>query len=328
MFRLSIIIPTYNAAKFIPELVKRLLRLNYVEVLFIDDGSIDETVNLIKKEYQKLTLVNHVSIKVIKSDHEGVSRSRNIGIKAAQGKYITFIDADDLFDIEKLTQVIDSVEDFHEDIIFLQKEFKNLLVNMNNNKYQSEIIDALVLKKEPFQQNFIQTAPWAKLFKTSFIQDSKINFPEDVQFGEDLIFNVECLKKAEIVSFNSLGFYKYRNNLNSVSNQVSYDVISNSDNFFKHLKELLGSNSEIIKEKVAISIINDSKRAIKGGKSTVYVRKLVDKLTINEYSTVNLNRKQKVMLKILMKHHFILFDLLVKRKKRVINRADVLYQDI
>lgn len=326
MFRLTIIIPTYNAAKFIPELTKKLVQLDDVEVLFVDDGSSDETIRLIEAEYQNLPFTNDVSVRVVKSDHKGVSKSRNIGIKAAQGEYITFIDADDLFSVENLAHIIDSINDLYEDVIYFQKEFKNTTINLDDNDYRNEIIDALVLKKEAFQQDIIQTAPWAKLFKTDFIQKFKIYFPEDVQFGEDLIFNVECLKKAKIVSFNSLGFYKYRNNLNSVSNKVNYDVISNSSNFFKHLKRLLGSDSETIKKKVARSIINDSKRAIKGGKSNVYIKTLVDTLSVNEYSDIGLSRKQKLVLKVLIKHHFIFFNLLVRN--RTVNKTKVLYQNI
>lgn len=326
MFRLSIIIPTYNAAKFIPELTKELAQLDYVEVLFVDDGSSDETIRLIEAEYQNLPFTNDVSVRVVKSDHKGVSKSRNIGIKAAQGEYITFIDADDLFNIENLAQIIESIDNFYEDVIYFQKEFKNTTINLDNNDYRNEIINALVLKKEAFQQDIIQTAPWAKLFKTAFIQKSKIYFPEDVQFGEDLIFNVGCLKKAKMVSFSSLGFYKYRNNLNSVSNKVSYDVISNSSNFFKHLKKLLGSDSETIKKKVARSIINDSKRAIKGGKSNAYVEDLVDALATNQYSDTGLGRKQKLMLKVLTKHHVLFFSLLVRNRK--VNKIKELYQNI
>lgn len=327
MIKLSIIIPTYNAAEFVPILANILRQLKHVEVLFIDDGSTDGTVNVVEDECREMSLKN-LNASVIKSNHKGVSTSRNIGIERARGEYTTFIDADDLFNVDNLVKIINKLDTANEDIIIFQNEFNDMTVNMIENDNRYEMIDAVVLKKNPFQQKFIQPAPWAKLFRTKFLQENKIYFPEDVQFGEDLIFNVSCLEKSELVTFNSFGFYRYRNNLNSVSNKVSYDVVSNAKHFFNHLADLIGNDSDLFKEKVARSIINDSKRAIKGGKSISDVIKLVDLLSSMGYSTNDLNRKQKLMFELLIRHHMFLAKILIQIKTMKKNNSDMLYQEV
>lgn len=327
MIKLSIIIPTYNSAEFIPDLANALRQLKHVEVLFIDDGSSDETINVIEKEYQQ-TVSDKSNISIIRSNHKGVSTSRNIGIEKARGDYITFIDADDLFNVNNLVKIINKLDTLREDIIFFQNGFNDITVNMSENDNRYEMIDAVVLKKNPFQQKFIQPTPWAKLFRTKFLQVEKIYFPEDVQFGEDFIFNVACLEKAKIIAFNSLGFYRYRNNPNSVSHKTSYDVLLNSERFFSYLKKILGNNSEIVKEKVTLAIINDPKRAIRGGKSKSDVKELVDFLFDMEYSIDILNLKQRLIFYMIKSHQLWLFKNLVLFKSKHLNKPKELFQEI
>ena len=100
----SIIVPVYNAEKFIEDTIKTIMEQTYKnwEALFIDDQSVDDSVNIIKR----YTIINN-QIKLIKnSENKGAAISRNNGIKQARGKYIAFLDADDLWDKEKLEKQI------------------------------------------------------------------------------------------------------------------------------------------------------------------------------------------------------------------------------
>ena len=92
----SVIIPAYNAAEWIGETLQSVLAQSFrdLEIIVVDDGSIDDTVS-VTKAFGK-------GVKLIRKPHSGKSASRNAGIYAAQGEYIAFIDADDLWLPEKL----------------------------------------------------------------------------------------------------------------------------------------------------------------------------------------------------------------------------------
>ncbi|MDO9000759.1 MAG: glycosyltransferase [Bacteroidota bacterium] len=93
----SIIIPTYNREKIIPRAIKSILNQSFTdfEIIIVDDGSSDDT-ELVIKNFQ------NDSIKYFKTDNFGVAHARNFGIKLAKGKYIGFLDSDDLMETNHL----------------------------------------------------------------------------------------------------------------------------------------------------------------------------------------------------------------------------------
>lgn len=101
----SIITPTYNAASFIEETIKSVQSQSYQdwEMIIIDDRSIDDTVNVIRK------IINHdPRIKLIElPTNQGPARARNAGLKEVKGKFIAFLDSDDQWLPEKLEKQID-----------------------------------------------------------------------------------------------------------------------------------------------------------------------------------------------------------------------------
>lgn len=99
----SIIMPCYNASRFIGEAIQSVQSQSFVdwELLVVDDGSMDESVSVVQKYAQ-----NDTRIKLIRQPNSGACRARNNGIEKAQGKFIKFLDADDLLEQECLaTQV-------------------------------------------------------------------------------------------------------------------------------------------------------------------------------------------------------------------------------
>lgn len=95
----SIIVPIYNAEKYISRCVESILAQSYhdFELILIDDGSTDFSLGLCKAFVQKDSRV-----RVIHQINQGVSSARNLGIKHAHGEYIGFVDIDDYIDKEML----------------------------------------------------------------------------------------------------------------------------------------------------------------------------------------------------------------------------------
>lgn len=90
---LSVIVPVYNAETFLPESLDSLLKIRFddpYEIIVVDDGSADSSLEILRAYEQESE-----RIRIISQENGGVSRARNTGIGAAQGKYITFADGDD-----------------------------------------------------------------------------------------------------------------------------------------------------------------------------------------------------------------------------------------
>ncbi|MCG2713026.1 MAG: glycosyltransferase [Candidatus Omnitrophica bacterium] len=113
----SIIIPTYNRCKFLNTAIESVLEQTFrnFELIVIDDGSTDQTEQLIKDIKDK-------RLKYIKKNHRGVSAARNIGIQQSCGQFICFLDSDDRFKDTKLEIAYKYILDFPKYMIFHTEE--------------------------------------------------------------------------------------------------------------------------------------------------------------------------------------------------------------
>ena len=105
MVKVSVILPVYNAANTVGKTITSVLRqtLKDIEVIIVDDGSDIKTKRVIKKFRDK-------RIKLIEQENSGVSSARNSGIKAAEGKFVFFIDSDDWIEEKLLEDMVDFFE--------------------------------------------------------------------------------------------------------------------------------------------------------------------------------------------------------------------------
>jgi len=103
MHKISVIIPTYNRASVLPRAIDSVLSQSLVatEIIIVDDGSTDETPNLIAKENSK--------VKYIRQDNKGVSAARNLGIKNATSEWVCLLDSDDSWQADKLEKQVEAL---------------------------------------------------------------------------------------------------------------------------------------------------------------------------------------------------------------------------
>lgn len=200
----SVIIPFYNSAIWIERCVKSVLQEGDFEFIFVNDRSTDGGEKIIE-------CYSDPRIKLIDNEHEkGVSGARNTGLDHARGKWITFLDADD----EMLPNSYEAFERMTaHDANIIQANHLRHYLNGNRvyNKYPCEAGD-YSLQNLPPQWCMV----WNKLYKADFLKD--IRFAEGVQYGEDEVFNLDCLAKYnELICTEELMTLRHFNNHNSLS---------------------------------------------------------------------------------------------------------------
>lgn len=172
MPKISVIIPTYNCFSYIKEAVDSVLNQTYqnIEIIIVDDGSTDNTMQLLTPYSSQ--------IKYIHQQNRGPSAARNTGIRAAQGEWIAFLDADDIWLPNKLEKQILLAEEKNElDVIFT--DFYYLCENGKNFKYRTGFeyhssIKKLLTKKVSSSGKIITGEIFSSILKDFFINFSTV----------------------------------------------------------------------------------------------------------------------------------------------------------
>jgi len=211
---ISIIVPVYNAEKTLRECVDSILCQGYrdFELLLIDDGSKDSSP-LICDEYAVIDR----RVKVYHKPNGGVSSARNLGIENTQGKWITFIDADDY-----ITQdFFDDICKRDEDIIIkgyqkFDKEGETSNMPLTDSRKQSSFKELL----NQYITDSLLRCPWAKFYKKSVIGD--LRFLTEMKIGEDAWFVFKYLERCRNYSVIFGGEYMVR--LAEQPDEVKYAI--------------------------------------------------------------------------------------------------------
>lgn len=205
---ISIIVPIYNAEKYLPNLINSILNQIYEnwELVLVDDGSTDNTLKVCSQ-----LIRDNNKIRVICNEHQGVSVARNTGIEAAKGEWITFVDADDLlFDgfLEALYNAAikaPSIDLCYGGYAIVENEKTTL--NTYKTKVYSGVEEVNIFLSET--KALYRCSPWGKLFKRSIIMDNNIRFDTGLSISEDRLFFYHYLKHVSGVVTTSYVGYVY-----------------------------------------------------------------------------------------------------------------------
>lgn len=211
---ISIIVPVFNTGKKLERCVESLLNQTYknIEILIIDDGSTDEETIELCNKFKKAD----IRIKVITKQNGGVSSTRNIGIKEANGKYLMFVDSDDYventicLELHKVLQNTNSKTSLCGFSRDFYKDNKPLKINNIGPDCRS-IMDEGDFKKE-FGQLYEKTllvSVWAKLYDMNIIKENNIKFNESISLGEDMLFNFDYFRVTNQIAITNKFLYHY-----------------------------------------------------------------------------------------------------------------------
>lgn len=214
---ISVIIPVYNASKWLKKLWNSLTKqtiYDKLEIIFINDGSSDNSLEILMEISNQLK-----NVKVINQSNHGVSFARNVGIDNSNCRYITFIDADDYLDSDYFEVLLKNSQNTDITITGFVNEYAIKSIEKKPSKYETinnnnEIVKAFLLGKiEPNSTN--------KLFKKDLI--GNLRFNEKYSIAEDKLFVFKYLTKIESATFVPEAKYHYNHTNENAATKVSFN---------------------------------------------------------------------------------------------------------
>lgn len=215
---ISFIVPVYNAANHLETTIQSVIsqQKDWIELVLINDGSTDESYDICKKYESK-------QVRCISTENMGAGHARNVGIDNAQGKWIGFLDSDDLmlggFFNERTRDKLKLAIENKVDIIYTPKlecdfELKNEpVITYPENSSQIK-----------FYMPGIEF--WSCLYRKEFIKDKKIRFFEYKIQDIESAFRFRSFSRADnILTYSKKVFYLHRNNPNSNVNTWNVDNV-------------------------------------------------------------------------------------------------------
>ncbi len=198
--KVSIITPVYNSGEYLDRCIKSMTgqTLKNIEIILIDDGSSDNSWNIIQKYAKKDT-----RIIAIQQENAGAAVARNRGLEVAKGEYIGFVDSDDYIDddyFEKLYQVAvkkdaDIARAYVKSEIEIGEHYQLAHSTRDyDNYYNVDLVDAV--KKSKLS---LMSSNWLAIYRRSLVEDSNIRFAADIRTGQDNIFNLHVSYPANKV---------------------------------------------------------------------------------------------------------------------------------
>ncbi|WP_323968593.1 bifunctional glycosyltransferase/CDP-glycerol:glycerophosphate glycerophosphotransferase [Aeromonas veronii] len=211
---ISVIIPVYNVEKYIRDCIDSLTIQvvagfsfeESVEVIFIDDGSPDNSVEIIR-EYQN----TYKNIYLIQQENAGQSVARNNAIQIASGEYVFFLDSDDLLPPDALSPLYKLAKETDSEVIVSHSKAFNSRRSWFIEDH-AEVASAALRKVKFFHHSILvkTPAPWAKLYKRNLLLRNNIEFPVGIKLAEDWIFVMKAMYKANHISTTPHVSYLYR----------------------------------------------------------------------------------------------------------------------
>lgn len=215
--KVSVVMPVYNVAEFIQQSLDtiRSQTLKDIEIICVDDGSTDNTYNILLENSK-----SDRRIKIIKQKNMQAGMARNKGFNEANGKYVVFLDPDDFYCLDMLEKAYKKIEECSADICVFQatyfdnetgalKHFPPELLRKN------ELPDKEVFSYKDIKNNiftFTNGAPWNKIYRKEFLDKNCIRF-QDLRNTNDAYFTFISLAKAEKITYLYEELMYYRRNV-------------------------------------------------------------------------------------------------------------------
>ena len=240
MSKVSVIMPVYNAEKYLNEAIESILKQTYTdfELLLINDQSTDNS-KAICEEYSKKD--NRIILLENNSEIHGPGPTRNIGLDNVTGEFIYFMDADDWIDECLLKCAVKRMQETNADIV----QF-GVIYERNDGKASGQYFwrGKKLLTKEEIKKDFLniwkenRNSLWIYLFRREKVKSIRF---ENIIIGEDISYIMDALCNAEKIAYIPKALYHYRYVENSTSHRWIENTIECREIIWNHQRDFLNS---------------------------------------------------------------------------------------
>lgn len=317
MKKLTIIVPVFNGEHYVERCIKSLINssLLNIEIILVNDGSTDKTGQLCCKyaDIDKRILYYEIA-------NSGVAHARNFGMEHSTGDYVVFVDSDDAV----ADGYIDFLYDFAGSADFIMTGYST--IDINDKRIVAEFANCNCAfdmhdfcRKIPnwFSPPYL-LSPWGKIFRRDLLVNNNICFPEDMNYGEDVIFVMDYLKTCKSIRcLNNPGYLYSVGSANALTGKfnelsIDYDVIG-----VKRLEQLLRMNNVQEKDTICqtrlkscfnlyVKRLLDSNKTFQE-KNVIFKTKAKKYIDKNIYILKNCSSKGDFAVAIALRSRFILY---------------------
>lgn len=312
---ISIIVPIYNVAKYLPKCIESILAQSYrnFELLLVNDGSTDKSL-AICHEYA----LKDSRIKVYSKHNGGVSSARNLGLANCKGEWVAFVDGDDYVSNDYLSIMEDVVSHNNTDLViagFTMVDDSTEHRAINNYSYNQEEIPIDNMNIEQLRHITHWSVGVAKLFNLSIIRENGLLFPP-IAVKEDVVFLIsylDCCKRICTIDGNAY-FYVQRQGSALNHNYLFKERLDKQLKYSQQIKALNIQNKLIrsyFEHDCPWVTINDTYYACKKPIKRIEVLKRIDIMSLNAQYLPN-NKYKKFdswLIWMLKRHHYAVYDM-------------------
>jgi len=227
--KVSVIVPVYNVYDYIDKCLDSLVHqtLKEIEIIVVNDGSPDNSEEIIKK-YEK----KYKNIKYVIKENGGLSDARNYGLKYATGDYISFVDSDDYVSLDMFEKLYNQIIKDKADVFVCEFNYvypDGKIIRSYSNLDYTDIPDKKYLISPPMA--------WTRLYKKELFKN--LRFKKGIYY-EDLEMNPKVIKYTKKITFVNEGLYYYIVRSGSIMRQNTFNEK------LMHIFDVLDSNKKLL----------------------------------------------------------------------------------
>lgn len=259
MKRISVIVPVHNAENYLEKCLNSIIPQlsDQDEILLMNDWSTDSSTQICE-EYSK----KYNNIFTQYNENGGPSKTRNLGIEKATGKYLLFIDSDDYLKENYVVKMLEDIENYELTVCSYSFVYEDLN-KIQEQKYSNKLGNVIIPKDDFIKLYHVQllNLVWNKIYRADIIKKNNIRFDEKITKGEDLLFNLDYIAhiNTEIKIINeSLYYYVTKpTGLNRSFREPIKDRMERTSLVYNKMKNITTKhNNEIIAEIINMYFIH------------------------------------------------------------------------
>lgn len=256
--RLSIIVPIYNAEKYLRICLDSIVLQDFsdYELILVNDGSQDKSEEICK-EYK----LKYRNVHYIYKENEGIVSARIVGVSAAKGEYIGFVDADDWIDMNYFKRMMEVTERYLLDVVcssyieYMNGIQKKVPSQQPDGYYEGKKLNDLknnMMYMPPYFHFGIYPSLWSKIIRKQCLISCQRKIPKNIKLGEDaaVFYSIMLKECRSIYIMNDNNGYYYRQTPDSMVHKSDTKMISNVLELMYYLNEIfIGENEAAFNQK-------------------------------------------------------------------------------